>query len=59
MQPHRGHLVQRAKMDPSGDDPSPDEDEVEELEELVLSLVESMLQWSVWKGEIRFRIGPI
>ena len=46
-------------MDPSGDDPSPDEDEVEELEELVLSLVESMLQWSVWKGEIRFRIGPI
>ena len=49
VQPHSGHLVQRAKMEPRGDDPSPEDEEVEELDELVLSRAESRLQWSFWK----------
>lgn len=48
VQPHSGHFVHRAKMDPKGDDPRPEEDEVEELDEFVLSRAESRLQWSVW-----------
>ena len=44
VQPHSGHLVQRAKMEPRGDDPSPEDEEVEELDELVLSRAESRLQ---------------
>ena len=37
-------------MDPKVDDPRPEEDEVEELDEFVLSRAESRLQWSVWNG---------
>ena len=47
--PHSGHLVHRAKIEPRGDDPRPEDEEVEELDELVLSLAESRLQWSFWK----------
>jgi hypothetical protein len=35
-------------MEPRGDEPKPEEEEVDELDELVLSLAESRLKWSFW-----------
>jgi hypothetical protein len=36
--------VHRAKIEPKGEEPRPEDEEVEELDELVLSLAESKLQ---------------